>query len=240
MPAGSGSSKEQHRAVILHSQSVGAGPPVVLSTGIGQSSSAWASLVGTLKDRYTVLSWDYRGHGRSSSSDNPADYNSQLALTDLNSMIERAGATPDNKCVLVGHSLGGYLSLRSAVEKPAVLKGLVLIATGPGFRDDAAREEWNVIARSLPVDDDVHLPARAMSFQSDNLVMERLSSIAVPTLVIVGSEDRRFIGAKNYMLRKIPLATGIEIEGAKHSVHTSHSMQVNEAVSNFLNEVFSA
>jgi pimeloyl-ACP methyl ester carboxylesterase len=240
MPPGSGSSNEHHRTVKLHAQVVGAGPPVVLSTGIGQSSSAWASLVGTLKDRFAVLSWDYRGHGRSPASDNPADYSSRLALTDLNSMIERAGATPENKCALVGHSLGGYLSLRSAIENCAVIKALVLIATGPGFRDDTAREEWNVIARSLPMDDDVHPPARAMSFQSDNLVMEKLRTIAVPTLVIVGSEDRRFIGAKNYMVKKMSQVTGIEIEGAKHSVHTSHSMQVNAAVSNFLNEVFFA
>src|SRR5271165_3452308 len=133
----------------LHSQLIGAGPPVVLTAGIGQTSSLWDSLVGTLKSRFSVLSWDYRGHGRSASTQDPADYSPQLATIDLISMIERAGGSKENKTVLIGHSLGGYLSLRVALEMPALIKALVLIATGPGFRDDSAREKWNLAARSM-------------------------------------------------------------------------------------------
>jgi pimeloyl-ACP methyl ester carboxylesterase len=193
-------------------------------------------LVGALRSRFTVLSWDYRGHGRSAAPDDPAHYGSQLATTDLISMIERAGGTEENKTVLIGHSLGGYLSLRAALEMPSLIKALILIATGPGFRDDAAREKWNLVARSMPLESGVHPAAREMSLQSDNRVMEKLNSIVVPTLVIVGSDDRRFLGARDYLVRKMPNATGVEIEGARHSVHTSHSTQVNEAISNFLEE----
>jgi pimeloyl-ACP methyl ester carboxylesterase len=68
--------------------------------------------------------------------------------------------------------------------------------------------------------------------------MESLSAILAPTLVIVGSEDRHFTASKNYLVGKMPNATGIEIPGAKHNVHLSHSDQVNAAVTDFLRSIF--
>lgn len=218
----------------LHSQVIGAGPPVVLTTGIGQSSSVWKSLADVLSNRFLVLRWDHRGHGRSTSTDNPADYSAHLAVADLISMIGGTGGSEENKAVLIGHSLGGYLSLRATLEVPQLVKALILIATGPGFRDATAREKWNEYARFISMDTGVHPEARRLSFHTDGLVMERLSSITVPTLVIVGSEDKRFIGAKNYLISKMPHAAGIEIYGAKHAVHTTHAAEVNDAICRFL------
>ena len=40
--------------------------------------------------------------------------------------------------MLVGHSLGGYLSLAHTLDHPDDVAALVLIATGPGFRRAAA------------------------------------------------------------------------------------------------------
>jgi len=220
----------------LHFQIIGEGPPVVVTSGMGQSSAVWDSLARTLAGRFKVLQWDYRGHGRSAASDDPEDYTARLAQDDLISMIGHAGGNSDNPAVLVGHSLGGYLSLRAALEVPSLIKRLVLIATGPGFRDEAARDKWNEFARQIPIERDVHPLARQMSVQSDSLVMDHLRSIEVPALVIVGSDDRRFIGAKNYMVTKMPQAAGIDIPGARHSVHTSHPILVNEAILRFLVE----
>lgn len=227
-----------HKTMNLYSQILGQGPPVVLTAGMGQTSSAWDGLTGMLASRCTVLRWDYRGHGQSESTDDPADYSADWALADLITMMGRAGTSEDNKAVLIGHSLGGYLSLRAAVEIPQLIKALVLIATGPGFRDDSAREKWNLFARSMRIDAGVHPEARRMSFQSDDRVMQALNSIAVPTLVIVGGDDTHFIGAKEYLVRKMPRAAGVEIAGARHSVHVTHSSQVSEAIASFLDQVF--
>ena len=79
-----------------------------------------------------------------------------------------------------------------------------------------------------------------MSFQSDDRVMQALNSTAVPTLVIVGGEDTHFIGAKEYLVRKMPNAAGLEIAEARHSVHVTHSRQVSEAISGFLDQVIGA
>ena len=45
--------------------------------------------------------------------------------------------------ILVGHSLGGYLSLAQAILEPGSVSGLVLVAAGPGFRSDKSRDQWN-------------------------------------------------------------------------------------------------
>ena len=42
-----------------------------------------------------------------------------------------------------------------------------------------------------------------------------MPSIAVPTLVLVGAEDRHFLGAADYMAAKIPGAQKIVIPGAE-------------------------
>jgi pimeloyl-ACP methyl ester carboxylesterase len=149
-------------------------------------------------------------------------------------MIANAGGSADNPAVLIGHSLGGYLSLGAAVQYPRLIKALVLIATGPGFRDEAARDQWNRFALSMDIGPDAHPAARQLGVHGDANVMNGLRGIQVPTLVIVGSEDRRFLAAKDYLASRIPNASGLVIAGGRHSVHTTHSGEVGGAILSFL------
>jgi pimeloyl-ACP methyl ester carboxylesterase len=194
----------------------------------------WADIVRSLNGGTTALCWDLRGHGQSERSDDPEDYASRLAVADLATMIANAGGSADNPAVLIGHSLGGYLSLCAAVQYPRLVKALVLIATGPGFRDEAAREQWNRFALSLDIGPDAHPAARQLGVHGDANVMNGLREIQVPTLVIVGSEDRRFLAAKDYLASRIPNASGLVIAGGRHSVHTTHSGEVGRAILSFL------
>ena len=220
--------------VKIHFFVQGAGRPVVFTSGIGNTSSVWADVVRSLNGRAAALCWDLRGHGLSERSEDPEDYASGFAVADLAAMIGNAGGSFDNPAVLVGHSLGGYLSLRATVEYPRLVKALVLIATGPGFRDEAAREQWNRYALSMDLGADAHPAARHMGVHRDATVMNGLASIAVPALVIVGSEDRRFLAAKDYLVSRIPNATGLVIAGGRHSVHKTHSAEVGRAILSFL------
>ena len=149
-------------------------------------------------------------------------------------MIAAAGGNADNPAVLVGHSLGGYLSLCAAIQHPRLVKALVLIATGPGFRDETAREQWNRFALSMDLGADAHPAARHLGVHSDATVIDGLREIQVPALVIVGSEDRRFLAAKDYLAGRIPNASGVVIGGARHSVHVTHSGEVGRAILAFL------
>jgi pimeloyl-ACP methyl ester carboxylesterase len=218
----------------LHFAIHGTGCPIVFTSGIGNTSDVWADIVQYLNGSATALCWDLRGHGRSERSEDLKDYDSQLAVADLTSMIANAGGSADNPAVLIGHSLGGYLSLCAAVQHPRLVKALVLIATGPGFRDAAAREQWNRFALSMDLGNDVHPAARHLGVHTDASVINGLGEIQVPTLVIVGSEDRRFLAAKDYLAGRIPNASTLTIAGGRHSVHQAHAVEVGRAIRVFL------
>ncbi|MCB0956484.1 MAG: alpha/beta fold hydrolase, partial [Ilumatobacter sp.] len=92
--------------------------------------------------------------------------------------------------VLVGHSLGGYLSLAHAATRPGVARGVVVLNTGPGFRDPEKREGWNAMSRRNAHRFGVPLQAANLNLQEDSVVMDRLADIQTPTLVMAGTADR--------------------------------------------------
>ncbi|MDO8718507.1 MAG: alpha/beta hydrolase, partial [Burkholderiaceae bacterium] len=53
----------------LHFVQQGQGPLVVLSHALGCDLTMWDGVAAALQDRYTVLRYDQRGHGRSAASD---------------------------------------------------------------------------------------------------------------------------------------------------------------------------
>jgi pimeloyl-ACP methyl ester carboxylesterase len=218
----------------LHSVIQGVGRPIVFTNGIGHTSDVWSGIVVALNGRAAALCWDLRGHGRSERSQDPNEYSVRFAVADLATMIENAGGNADNPAVLIGHSLGGYLSLCAAIHYPELVKALVLISTGPGFRDETAREHWNRYALSMDLGADAHPAARQLGVHRDSTVIDGLRSIHVPALVIVGSEDRRFLEAKAYLADRIPNASGLVVAGARHSVHITHSTEVARAILSFL------
>jgi pimeloyl-ACP methyl ester carboxylesterase len=218
----------------LHFFIHGDGRPIVFTSGLGNTSSVWADVVRSLNGSATALCWDLRGHGQSERSEDPKDYASNFAVEDLAAMIANAGGSADNPAVLIGHSLGGYLSLSAAIQYPRLVGALVLIATGPGFRDETAREQWNRYALSMDIGADAQPAARQLAVHCDATVINGLREIQMPTLVIVGSEDRRFLAAKDYLAGRIPNASGLVIAGGKHSVHKTHSGEVGRAILSFL------
>jgi pimeloyl-ACP methyl ester carboxylesterase len=76
--------------------------------------------------------------------------------------------------------------------------------------------------------------ARGMLTQQDDAVIRSLETIAVPSLVLVGSEDKHFLAATDYMERKIPGATKVVIEGAGHASNLHQPAAFNRAVEAFL------
>jgi len=130
--------------VHLHVDTVGNGSPLVLTHGLGDSGDTWEGIVDQLATRHHVVRWDLRGHARSETLAAPDAYSRDIGVDDLLRIIDEIGAPVD----LVGHSLGGYLSLYVALRHPERVRSLVMISAGPGFRDDAKRDEWN---RSIDV-----------------------------------------------------------------------------------------
>jgi pimeloyl-ACP methyl ester carboxylesterase len=185
-----------------------------------------------LADRFEVVAIDLLGHGRSPVPDDPDEYTRDRALADIDDVL----ADLDTPAVLVGHSLGGYLALAHAATRPDVARAIVVLNTGPGFRDPDKREGWNERSRRNAHRFGVPAQVTTMNLQEDSVVMDRLAEIHTPTLVLAGGDDRpEYTGSGQYLERKMPDARLVVIEGGGHSMHEdTHAAEVAEQIAVFI------
>lgn len=217
----------------LHVVREGVGsPPIVFIHGMGTSAASWTRCMEQLRDRHEVIAIDLLGHGGSPVPEDPAEYTRDRALDDIDEVL----ATLDSPAVLVGHSLGGYLALAHAATRPGMAEAIVVINTGPGFRDPEKREGWNERSRRNASRFGVPVQAANLNLQEDSVVMDRLAEMETPTLVLAGELDRpEYIASGQYLERKMPSARLAVVPGGEHSMHEdSHAVVVASAIAAFI------
>lgn len=242
--------------VRIYYEEGGAGYPVLLSHGYCAAAAMWEPQVPALAPRYRLISWDLRGHGRSDSPEAPGEYSEAKTVQDMLAILDALGV---RRAVLCGMSLGGYMSLAFHRDHPQRVSALVLVDSGPGFRNPARREEWNAMAlaradrleregldalgESSEVRTVRHLQrsarglaraARGMLTESDDSVISGLERVRVPTLVVVGADDTPFLAAAGYMADRIPGARKVVIPNAGHGANLDQPELFNRAVLEFL------
>ncbi|MGI9596953.1 MAG: alpha/beta fold hydrolase, partial [Acidimicrobiales bacterium] len=170
--------------------------------------------------------WDMRGHGRSEPAA-PGLYTRGHALSDLERILDEAG----RPAILVGHSLGGYLSLAQAILSPDDVAGLVLVAAGPGFRSPESREQWNDSVRSMAAEAE-NLPEgmEEISMHVDAMVMDRMSEITAPAYTLVGERDKRFQASADVFDKHLDVLKRVQVADAGHMVHAKQPGPVAEAI----------
>jgi pimeloyl-ACP methyl ester carboxylesterase len=239
-------------------QVTGSGSPAVLLThGFAATAAMFAANVPAIAARHLVITWDMRGHGGSDYPSEPASYSPAAALDDMAALLAECQL---DRAVLGGHSLGGYLSLDFALMHPDRVSGLVLIDTGPGYRNDDARDAWNrraegtatrlaerglaAVGSSAELHSGGHRDAtglihaaRQTLTQRDAHVIDGLPRIAAPTLVIVGSDDAPFLAAADYMAARIPQARKVGIPGAGHAPNVDKPELFDAELGAFLDQV---
>jgi pimeloyl-ACP methyl ester carboxylesterase len=112
--------------VRIHWRSIGAGPPVVFCNGVGVSTFFWKYVVEQLSDRFEVILWDYRGHGRSARSLQPDahDLSIDRHAADLEEVLDDAGIR--RPALVIGHSMGCQVALQLALRAPKRVAALGL------------------------------------------------------------------------------------------------------------------
>ena len=118
----------------------GSGPVVALTHGLGSHLEAWEPTVETLRDRYTVLTWDVRGFG--GSERRPDTMAPETWASDLAAVLDRIGA---DDAVIGGISMGGVVSQRFALDFPERTRALILISTSSEV-NERAEAGWNARA----------------------------------------------------------------------------------------------
>ena len=81
------------------------------------------------------------------------------------------------------------------------------------------------------------MAARGMLAQKNANVINSLPNIKVPSLVVVGADDKPFLVASEYMTKKIPGCQKVVIPNAGHAVNIDQPEKFNEAVLQFLRSV---
>jgi pimeloyl-ACP methyl ester carboxylesterase len=148
---------EQGRRIAYHLRD-GQGPCVVFLGGFKSDMSGtkavylqdWAERTGR-----AFLRFDYSGHGASSGVFEDG------AIGDwAEDAMAAISALTSGKVILVGSSMGGWISLLVARAMPARVAGLVGIAAAPDFTEDDMWDGFNAAQRkALEVDGQVALPS---------------------------------------------------------------------------------
>jgi len=105
----------------------GGGPALLLLQGLGNSGWPARRIAPWFSDRRRVIAFDNRGTGRSSKSP-PPDSIAQLA-NDAAAVLDALGV---EQAHVMGHSMGGYIAQTLALQRPELVRSLLLVGTGAG------------------------------------------------------------------------------------------------------------
>lgn len=118
----------------IYYSTVGKGLPVLLLHGFGEDGCVWDAQVDHLKSKFYVIIPDLPGSGRS-----------ELLTGEKRSMDDYAACIyailqqeKISKCVMIGHSMGGYITLAFAEKYPGMLKAFGLFHSS-AYADDTEK-----------------------------------------------------------------------------------------------------
>lgn len=151
---------------------------------------AWARRSGR-----EFLRFDYSGHGESS-----GEFTDGCIGDWAEDAMAAIEALTEGPQVLVGSSMGGWISLLLAKHRPERLAGLVTIAAAPDFTETGYWDKWDAAQRKVLMDDgQVDLPSeygdvmvitkRLIEDGREHLVLTDPLRIDVPVRMLQGTAD---------------------------------------------------
>ncbi len=168
----------------LAARTVGeAGPHVVFVHGLFGQGRNWTTIAKGLADRHRVTLLDLPNHGHSPWTDR-VDYvdMARLVAAELESLGEPV--------TLVGHSMGGKVSMQLALRRPELLRGLVVVDISPveypltGGRTDDPDEEASPFGAFIAAMRAVDLAALRTREDADRALREAVPSTMVRSFLL--------------------------------------------------------
>ncbi|HET7601266.1 MAG TPA: alpha/beta hydrolase, partial [Gemmatimonadales bacterium] len=111
----------------LHYVEAGRGPPVVLVHGALADYRVWDRQIAALARRYRVVAYSRRDHSPNPWPDDGVSYTLAIHAGDLAALITALRLGPVH---LVAHSAGGAIAVQTALERPELIRSLVLVEPG--------------------------------------------------------------------------------------------------------------
>jgi len=132
----------------------GQGPAVILLHSSLSSARQWLPLVNMLKSNHLIINVDILGYGNAENIVDPENYNFNVEIARLKKVIN--AVIPRQNYHVVGHSCGGAIALKLAVESPEKLLSLSLyepVAFHLLTEGSEARKQSDLFAEKVDIDD---------------------------------------------------------------------------------------
>ena len=122
----------------------GTGKPILLIHGITANCRCWDVFASILSPTYHVMAMDLKGRGQSDKP--PSGYSIDHHLKDINSLLDDLGL---EKAVIVGHSLGAFITLVFGAEYPERTDRIILVDGGGDLSEEQMNNVFEGIRPSL-------------------------------------------------------------------------------------------
>ena len=224
---------------IAYRRTDGAGPGIVFLGGFKSDMTGtkavfleeWARSEGR-----AFLRFDYSGHGESSEAFEDGSIGDWAA-----DAMAAIGTLTDGPQVLVGSSMGGWISLLVARAMPERVAGLVTIAAAPDFTEDSMWAGFSEAQKAvLETAGRIELPSdysdepyvitrRLIEDGRENLVLRARLSLPFPVRFLQGTADEDV--DQSVALRLLDHAAGDDmrltlVKGADHRFSTPECLEI--------------
>ncbi|MGJ8744194.1 alpha/beta fold hydrolase [Polaribacter sp.] len=185
----------------------GKGTAIVLIHGFLENATMWDEIVPQLTKKNRVITIDLLGHGKSDCLGYV--HSMELFAETVEAVLKHVRI---RKCILVGHSLGGYISLAFAKKNPHKIKGLCLM-NSTSNPDDEDRKKLRIRANKMVQNSFESMVKMAVSnlFHQDNLIKFK-NEIAIVKKEALQTSLQGYIAAN---------------EGMKNRLNTNHVLTDN-------------
>jgi pimeloyl-ACP methyl ester carboxylesterase len=215
----------------IHYQIIeGGNPPLVLAHGFRASMDDWRQMgyVDALRGQYRLILIDSLGHGLSDRPPDLLEYRPAYMPCGVVAVLDAVGVETTH---FMGHSMGGWAGWQMAIRAPGRLRSLIAANSPP--QDLSPTPPRHPVLGLFPDPSAVIDPDTAVEPFG---MMEALSSLTVPVLVIGGEQDPMFPNIRA-AAALIPEADFCSLPGCTHRQAITRIDLVLPQVKRFLQKI---
>jgi pimeloyl-ACP methyl ester carboxylesterase len=161
----------------------GSGDALVFLHGFAESKQLWTDFKKPLQQKFRTIALDLPGFGNNTAE--VADYSMDAMADYVKQQLDKLGI---KKCILIGHSMGGYVSMAFAEKYSAMLNGLCLFHSSALPDTDEKKDNRN----------------KTIEFVEKHGVEKFMQSFVEPLFF---AENREKLRSKIDLMKKIGTAT---------------------------------
>ena len=182
------------------------------------------------------LRFDYQGHGQSS-----GEFSDGTIGTWLSDSLAVLDAQTEGPQILIGSSMGGWLTLLTALKRPERIKALIGIASAPDFTEDLMWDKFDELTKNTLLKDEIYYEPTEYDKQPytitlpliedgrNHLVLRDKLGINVPIRLLHGMSDADVPYEVSLRLAEHVVSDDVEvilIKGGDHRLSTPKDLMM--------------